>query len=238
VAGAQLTVRANIEPSIQRNGREVDSMGLPIRSDAESMNLNVADEFMLKEYESIASAHFDSQSGLRQQFRFYLLIVAVPLTILGLAFKDRAASELVHLSMSDLPPLLSGVFLGIGFLGIFLLLSMIHTALDATLYARTVNGVRAYFVDRSGAIDIDLGKYLKMPTNQNRPAYFHIRAFFWQVILIAILNSTYVSVFTFRAWGTSCRTIALSGLIVLFQLAMFAWFCWKRQTQEISGASK
>jgi hypothetical protein len=45
----------------------------------------VSDEFMLKEYESIAAAHFDSQSGLRQQFRFYLIIVAVPLTVLGFA---------------------------------------------------------------------------------------------------------------------------------------------------------
>jgi len=42
------------------------------------------DEFMLKEYESIASAHFDSQAGLRQQFRFYLIIAAVPVTVLGL----------------------------------------------------------------------------------------------------------------------------------------------------------
>jgi hypothetical protein len=51
------------------------------------------DEFMLKEYESIASAHFDSQVGLRQQFRMYLLIAAVPITVLGLAFRDRPPAE-------------------------------------------------------------------------------------------------------------------------------------------------
>jgi hypothetical protein len=44
----------------------------------------VVDEFMLKEYENTAAAHFDSQSGIRQQFRFYLLLAAVPLTIFGL----------------------------------------------------------------------------------------------------------------------------------------------------------
>ena len=54
---------------------------------------NVIDTFMLKEYESIATAHFNCQQGLRQQFRFYLALLAVPLTIFGLAFRDRTAQE-------------------------------------------------------------------------------------------------------------------------------------------------
>ena len=41
-----------------------------------AMRKTVVDDFMIKEYESIAAAHFDSQGGLRQQFRFYLLLAA------------------------------------------------------------------------------------------------------------------------------------------------------------------
>src|ERR1700733_5790192 len=99
---------------------------------------NAVDEFMLKEYESIASAHFDSQSGLRQQFRFYLLIAAVPLTVLGLAFKDRQGTDINYVRLFAFPDFLAFVFAAIGFLGFPMLLSMVHTALDATLYARTV----------------------------------------------------------------------------------------------------
>ncbi len=48
---------------------------------------NIIDEFMPKEYETIASAHFDSQNGLRQQFRFYLVFAAIPVTVLSLAHR-------------------------------------------------------------------------------------------------------------------------------------------------------
>ncbi len=65
---------------------------------------NVTDEFMLKEYESIASAHFDSQDGLRQQFRFYLLIAVVPVTILGLVFRDRPTKDFDAIGLFSLPP--------------------------------------------------------------------------------------------------------------------------------------
>jgi hypothetical protein len=77
-----------------------------------------------REYESIASAHFDFQEVLRQQFRFYVVIAAVPLTILGLAYKGRSSHEIEHLGLFDLPPFSASVFLGIGVLGILLLLSM------------------------------------------------------------------------------------------------------------------
>jgi len=77
----------------------------------------VAEDFMLKEYESIAAAHFDSQAGLRQQFRFYLLLAAVPLTILGIAFRDQASLGIDQLDILMLPRFLAYIFLAVGTLG-------------------------------------------------------------------------------------------------------------------------
>jgi hypothetical protein len=196
---------------------------------------NAVDEFMLKEYESIASAHFDSQTGLRQQFRFYLLIAAVPLTVLGLAFKDRPASEIEQIGIFNLPHLLSSVFFGIGFLGLLMLLSMVHTALDATLYARTVNGVRHYFVDRGAALTVDCRQYLKMPTRQDRPHYFRVKAFFWQVVLIAAINSFYLTVGIHSFWKWPCLSVGLFVGIFSTQVVTFWYFCRQRERQEISG---
>lgn len=95
----------------------------------------VSDEFMLKEYESIAAAHFDSQSGLRQQFRFYLIIAAVPLTVLGFTLNHPAGTPppATEIGLFSLPALVSTVFVGIGFLGILLSFAMIHTAFDSVL---------------------------------------------------------------------------------------------------------
>lgn len=195
------------------------------------------DDFMLKEYESIASAHFDSQSGLRQQFRFYLLIAAVPATVLGLAFRDRPAPELEHLGMFDLPRILAWIFFAVGILGALMLLSMINTALDASLYARTVNGIRHYFVDRARATDNDITKYLKMPIDQRRPSYFHVRAFFWQVLFISMINSFYVVVAVQSLTGDSSLSIGIGILSVGLQIFMYWRFARQREKHEISSAS-
>jgi len=154
----------------------------------------VSDEFMLKEYESIAAAHFDSQSGLRQQFRFYLIIVAVPLTVLGFALSHPVGTSpaTAEIGLLSLPPLVSTVFIGIGFLGILLSLAMVHTAFDCVLYARTVNGVRNYFTHRAKEAGVHLEPYFVMPTDKHKPRYFHFRAFFYQHILISFVNTTYL----------------------------------------------
>lgn len=47
------------------------------------------DEFMISEYQTIASAHFDLHSGLRQNFRFYLGLAALPFSVWAVAFKDQ-----------------------------------------------------------------------------------------------------------------------------------------------------
>lgn len=193
-------------------------------------NTNVVDKFMLQEYKSIAAAHFDSQAGLRKQFRFYLLIVTVPLTIVG--FVNRSTSP--QLDIFDLPPLVTYVFLGIGILGVLMLLSMIHIFLDAILYARTVNGVRDYFVQRGQALMIPIEVYLKMPHDQTRPNYFDMRSFFWQALLIALINTAYFALFLQTRWHMPLVTIFTMVSLLVIQLGAYPLFAWHRQQQEVT----
>ena len=39
------------------------------------------DKFLLKEYDNIAQAHFNTKNSLIQFFRYYLLIIALPLPL-------------------------------------------------------------------------------------------------------------------------------------------------------------
>jgi hypothetical protein len=178
---------------------------------------NVTDEFMLKEYESIAAAHFDSQDGLRQQFRFYLIIAAVPLTVVGLVTKEQQAGQVQQIGAWDLPRLVGVVLVGIGMLGVLMLISMMHTKFDATLYARTVNGIRNYFWSRAKTLGTDLDPYLNMPRSLNEPSYFRLRAFFWQVILVSLINSAYL----WFGMQTAFKTNLAPFFIVLFALPQF-----------------
>jgi hypothetical protein len=195
---------------------------------------NLNDEFMLKEYESIAAAHFDSQAGLRQQFRFYLIVVAVPLTVLGVALnRTSAGGSPRDLNLLSLPALVSWVFVGIGVLGFLLSLAMIHTAFDAVLYARTVNGIRKYFCDRAKESNVDLEPYLVMPTNREKPRYFHRRSFFYQSLLISFVNAAYVwiGIANLNAIGW-----AHCGFIVVFMVDVGSYplFARMRENKQIA----
>ena len=154
---------------------------------------------------------------------------------MGLAFRDRPESELDALTFFNLPTLLTTVFLAIGVLGLLLLLSMIHTALDATMYARTVNGVRNYFVARAKNLGQDIEPYLVMPFDKKRPRYFHIRAFFWQVTLIAAVNTFYVAVFLHGVLQNKCALWVACLLIFAAQLGIYFAFAFKRGKKEVSG---
>src|SRR5215217_5716777 len=112
-------------------------------ADDHGLTETVFDRFMLEEYKTIASAHFDLHSGLRQYFRFYLGLVALPFTVMAVAFRDTS------LSLFALPQVLLLVFFGTPTAGLALFISMVNTRFDVILYTRAVNGVRAYFVQRA-----------------------------------------------------------------------------------------
>jgi hypothetical protein len=188
---------------------------------------------MLKEYESIAAEHFDSQSGLRQQFRFYLIIVAVPLTVLGFAWNHPAGTPPVTEGLFSLPPFVSTVFIGIGFLGILLSLAMVHTAFDCVLYARTVNGVRNYFTNRAKEAGVDLEGYFVMPTNKHKPRYFHFRAFFYQHILISFVNTTYIWL-GFKNLRPNWWITTASVALFLIEVGAYRFFAWIRERKQIA----
>jgi hypothetical protein len=196
---------------------------------------NVIDTFMLKEYESIAAAHFDCQVGLRQQFRFYLALLAVPLTILGLAFKDRPAREVEQLGFLDLPHFLYYTFIAVGVLGVLMLLAMIHSALDALLYAHTVNGIRAFFSERGKGLGVDMSTYLLMPTDKTRPRYFHVRGFFWMVVFVAVVNTAYIVLPVIALHKGYWLPILLVIGLMAVQFAMYRVFCWIRQRREVAA---
>ena len=201
----------------------------------EQAEKNVHDEFMLREYETIAAAHFDSQSGLRQHFRFYLIIAAFPLTVLGFASSHAPANANAQLiALFNLPPFVSTVFIGTGILGTLMSLAMIHSAFDCVLYARTVNGVRAYFADRAKWLNVDLKPYFVMPLSKVKPRYFHFGSFFYRQILISLVNAAYVALGVQNFWKRVCWTISLFALLALGGVLIYPLFCLMRERKQLA----
>ena len=195
------------------------------------------DEFMLSEYQTIASAHFDLHNGLRQNFRFYLGLVAVPFTVFAV-YKD------VNLNIFSLPTVLLLMFAVVPFLGLLMFLSMINTRFDIILYTRAVNAVRAYFKMRAERIGPQgFERFLKLPTDKNKPPYFEgfLRAYTWIFATIAFLDSAYALIFfenlknkgllhCFGPWQ-------LAVLFFALHLVLYWLFSWIRTKREIPGVA-
>jgi hypothetical protein len=195
------------------------------------------DEFMLSEYKTIASAHFDLHNGLRQNFRFYLGLVAIPFTVFAV-YKDP------KMDILRLPNVLLLLFAIVPFLGLLMFLFMINTRFDIILYTRVVNAVRAYFKMRADELGLkDFKKYLKLPTDKHKPPYFEgfSRAYTWLFLIVSILNSVYALILfenlqnqdQLPFWGPW----RLALLFFALHLFLYCLFSWIRTRKEIPGVA-
>jgi hypothetical protein len=195
------------------------------------------DEFMLAEYQTIAAAHFDLHNGLRQNFRFYLGLIAAPVTVFAV-YKDP------QIEVFKLPEVMLLLFIVVTVLGFLMFLNMVNTRFDIILYTRAVNGVRSYFkirADEGGNTAFEMGR--KLPIDKNKPPYNEgwTRAYSWIFILIALVNSAcfYVVLknlersrilITWR-WGVREAVI----LSILIHFGAYIFLSRQREKREIPG---
>lgn len=145
-------------------------------------------QFQLKEYENISQAHFKTNEVLATFYRYFLLITVIPITTIGLA--------LMNLSEGEISP--EGRILAQFIFGCSaMILSLVGAAviayieglrLDAILYARVVNSIRAYFFEMSGAESFGTSV---LPIKRDRPSYGGFGASFIMYYTCAAMNASY-----------------------------------------------
>src|SRR5258708_37520875 len=155
-----LEVDMEILESLSSDERKMDGQ----RGQEETVRggLNVADECMLAEYKNISTAHFELHNAFRQMFRFYLGIVAVPITVFAFTYKDAS------LSLRTLPLVFVYILLLTAIIGLLMFLSLVNIRFDIVFYTRTVNGTRKYFMSRA---ENKLDPYLFLPGDMRYPTY-------------------------------------------------------------------
>jgi TRAP-type uncharacterized transport system fused permease subunit len=193
------------------------------------------DEFMLTEYGTIASAHFDLHGGLRQNFRFYLGLIAIPFTVFAV-YKDPS------IQIFNLPTVLLLLIAVVPILGFLMFLAMINMRFDIILYTRAVNAVRDYFNMRAAELGVvNFKHYLKLPTDKNMPPYFEgiSRSYTWIFAFVGLLNSAYLLIFfrnlTSRGFMSVCAPWILAIAFFLTHIASYWWFSSSRTKKEIPG---
>jgi len=158
--------------------------------------------YLLAEYQNIAEAHFRTIAAISSFFRYYLLITGLPVTLIGVLIGFSPKEDLPRI-FSSLSTLTSGLFFVISIVGFLVLLYVINLRMDALLYARTVNGIRKYFYDRS-EIDIDAKLRTRvLPQSPFLPGYTEGRYFLPVVISFGCFNAFYLVLFVTSASNQS-----------------------------------
>ena len=137
------------------------------------------EDFLLKEYENIASAHFESQKQFALFFRYYILFFSVPFIVASINKNDNKIIT---------PEMFGFSLLVLSLIGLFFYRFAISLKYEAVLYARTVNGIRNFFYKKLANPSIEK-EILTLPKSIDRPPY---ESYFNPVLLIiSIVNVTY-----------------------------------------------
>ena len=201
------------------------------------------EEFLLKEYDNIAQAHFNMVSTISTFFKHYLLIVSLPIPLLAWVLKsgEDSTGKGPASVLDDLGP---GVSLGailIAVIGFCVMCYIANLRFDAILYARTVNGIRKYFAGRSGVPFGEEFRVRVLPRSTHEPRYFEGAYFLWVILAFAFINAAYMGVGVFLCckrggvglgycweWGG-----VGAAVFVIVNLVAYLVLAWHRETRYL-----
>jgi len=188
------------------------------------------EEFLRTEYNNIAAAHFNTGTAITRFFQFYLVIVSLPITLLGVTLNvSQQTLDLDSIVGTRLGLLLAVFFLVIALVGFCMMVYVANLRLDALLYARVVNGIRRYFTDRSG---LDLAEELvvrALPRSTQLPRYQNF-AFFGPVILaFALFNGLYVATASWLASVTFVPPLLAAYVFICLHFLVYWSLTWYRE---------
>lgn len=210
------------------------------------------EDYQKEEYHYIAEAHFKTIEAISSFFRYYLLLMSLPLSILGALSAMGSKSGQFESLLSNakfLIPLVT-VSVAVAFVGFCVMLYIVNLRMDVILYARTVNSIRKYFYDHSKLSVIEKLRLRVLPQTPFMPAY-HERAYFWPVVFaFATFNSLYLFLglrflpvtsdgtwqfFSFRV--TLLETIGITALFFILHFFAYMLYARHRETGYIRNAA-
>ena len=182
------------------------------------------DKFQHEEYKHIAEAHFRTIEAISSFFRYYLIIMSVPLTAAGIffAFTDNVGDQ-----FDDILPYAAMVFGIIALIGFLVMLYIINLRSDVIWYARTVNSIRKYFYDRVDVDPVNILKLRVLPQSSSQPSYFEPSYFLPVILAFGLFDSIYAAIpfITFGGFSGDISDKSFFNDNFLALVIFFAAFC-------------
>lgn len=169
------------------------------RSDDESSS--AFQNFLLAEYNNIAQAHFNTVDSLSNFIKHYIAIASIPFAAAVFLFNSEGVDAAGIANFIRNHPLTVPLFLSlISLIGLFVLAYVVNIRFDAILYARTVNGIRKHFYDRSGLTFADELHIRALPRTTNLPNYIEPQYFGYVVLTFTLVGTAYFAAGWYFYW--------------------------------------
>jgi hypothetical protein len=153
-------------------------------------------DFQKVEYEYIAEAHFKAIEAISFFFRYYLLVMSLPVSIAALLFGLAA-----HGLQFDQPTVIAllgftaPILIVVGLVGFCMLMYIINIKMDVVLYSRVVNSIRKFFYDLHDGDHTNKMLMRQLPQSASIPAYRDM-PFGFVVLAFALFNTLYIALGT------------------------------------------
>lgn len=183
-------------------------------------------DFLINEYNNIAAAHFRSKESIASFFRYYLIVMAIPITAFSVFEHLDESGKYVSCLGNDIILFLVSL---IGLIGFFLFLYVINQKFTSILYARTVNGIRCYFYNDSSLSEENEAEIRVLPKRKDLPDYFE-PTFLPVIAVYALINSFYLSVIVYSYSSLLCSTL-FYFVIVIFHFLIYILKAYFREKE-------
>ena len=190
------------------------------------------EQFLLAEYNNIAQAHFNTVESLANFIKHYIAIASIPFAVAVVFFNAQGLDTEGVLRLVNQHPLAVALFLStVSLVGFLVLGYVINIRLDAILYARTVNGIRKYFFDRSR---LELSEQLHvraLPTTTSLPNYIERWYFGFVVMIFAGVGAGYLGAGAYVWWHHAEWPLGwLAELVIAF--AVLHWLLYAKLAEH------
>ncbi len=174
---------------------------------------------MISEYNNISQAHFNTVNTISNFFRYYLLIITIPISVV-IVLAEKSNENFLDYLNKALPSFTCLGAFSLFLIGLCVSVYIVNLRFDALLYARTVNGIRKYFYKISNLNCFQENRYRVLPTVTSRPRYVEWHYFYFVIVGLSLANGFYLCVFSYLL--CSVLELKLNTLIIMVLSMLFS----------------
>lgn len=157
------------------------------------MQKNPRDTFMIRDFDHVADAYFNSINLISNFFRYYILIMTVPVPAVAIALQSYAAAKALSF-FNSIRLLFPVAAILLALIGMLVMCYLVALRLDGLLYVRHVNGIREHFMSTWTLNEDETKRTAVLPRSIDFPEFYEPYNFIFVVVSLTILNSFYFGV--------------------------------------------